>query len=221
MLDGPQHAAGNQPELGFTAEERSENLRRSAEVAKLLNEAGLICIAAFVAPSEEVRQRAREVVGRERFLVVHVATPLEACRRARCRRVRTRKADSGEIVNFPGVSRPYEAPARARPDPAPDQSARRAVRRPDHGNCSPSGTHTRRHPLDEVHLLRLALRTARSDSANVVLSSIVRSARSMSFQTDNSTREVGVWCVAAGVTVLARPSMTRHHVGQRNPRPDA
>ena len=74
MLAGRNMRKGISRDLGFTAEERSENLRRSAEVAKLINDAGLICIAAFVAPSEEVRQKARDVVGRERFLTVHVAT---------------------------------------------------------------------------------------------------------------------------------------------------
>ena len=66
---------GISKDLGFTPEDRSENLRRTAEVAKLLNDAGLVCIAAFVAPSEEVRQRAAEVVGEERFLVVHLPHP--------------------------------------------------------------------------------------------------------------------------------------------------
>ena len=80
VLDARNMRRGISRELGFTAEERSENLRRSAEIAKLMNDAGLICVAAFVAPSEEVRQRVRDVVGPERFLTVHVATPLEACR---------------------------------------------------------------------------------------------------------------------------------------------
>ncbi len=97
-------------DLGFTAQERSENLRRSAEVAKLINDAGLICIAAFVAPSEEVRQKAGDVIGRERFLTVHVATPMELCRQ-RDEEGAYAKADNGEIANFPGVSAPYEEPA--------------------------------------------------------------------------------------------------------------
>ncbi|HEY1067908.1 MAG TPA: adenylyl-sulfate kinase, partial [Pirellulales bacterium] len=87
----------------------SENLRRSAEAAKLLNDAGLICVAAFLAPEESVRQKAAEVVGRERFLVVHLDAPVEVCR-ARDQDGLYAKADSGEIANFPGVSAPYEAP---------------------------------------------------------------------------------------------------------------
>ena len=97
-------------DLGFTAEERSENLRRSAEVAKLINDAGLICIAAFVAPSEEVRQRAarrrrtRSLPDRPRG---HAAGSLPQ----RDAEGAYAKADSGEIANFPGVSAPYEEPA--------------------------------------------------------------------------------------------------------------
>jgi bifunctional enzyme CysN/CysC len=109
VLAGRNMRQGISRDLGFTAEERSENLRRSSEVAKLLNDAGLICIAAFVAPSEEVRQKARQVVGPERFLVVHVATPLETCRQ-RDEEAAYEKADTGEIANFPGVSAPYDVP---------------------------------------------------------------------------------------------------------------
>ncbi len=109
VLDGRNMRMGISRDLGFTAQERSENLRRSAEVAKLVNDAGLICIAAFVAPSEEVRQKASDVVGRQRFLTVHVATPVELCRQ-RDREGAYAKADSGEIANFPGVSAPYDIP---------------------------------------------------------------------------------------------------------------
>ena len=71
MLDGENMRLGISKDLGFTADDRSENLRRSAEVAKLLNDAGLICVCAFVAPREEVRNKAANVVGNERFLTVH------------------------------------------------------------------------------------------------------------------------------------------------------
>lgn len=109
VLDGQTMRLGISKDLGFTAEERSENLRRSAEVAKLLNDAGLICIAAFVAPHEQVRQKARQVVGPDRFLVVHLTCPVEVCRQ-RDDGGHYAKADSGDIANFPGVSAPYEAP---------------------------------------------------------------------------------------------------------------
>jgi bifunctional enzyme CysN/CysC len=110
VLDGQNMRLGISRDLGFTAEDRSENLRRSAEVAKLMNDAGLICIAAFVAPNEQVRRKAAEVVGRDRFLVVHLDAPLDVCRQ-RDQEGQYVKADSGEIASFPGVSAPYEAPA--------------------------------------------------------------------------------------------------------------
>ena len=87
----------------------AENLRRSAEVAQLFNDAGVICIAALLAPSEEIRQRAAEAIGQDRFLVVHLDAPLEICRQ-RDTSGNYEKADRGEIANFPGVTAAYEAP---------------------------------------------------------------------------------------------------------------
>jgi bifunctional enzyme CysN/CysC len=109
VLDGQNMRRGISRDLGFSADDRSENLRRSAEVAKLINDAGLICIGAFVAPNEEVRQRAAEVVGRDRFLVVYLSAPVEVCRQ-RDTDGHYPLADSGELPNFPGVSSPYEQP---------------------------------------------------------------------------------------------------------------
>jgi bifunctional enzyme CysN/CysC len=110
VLDGQQMRRGISKDLGFTADERSENLRRSAEVAKLFNEAGFIVLAAFVAPDEAVRQKAAQTIGRERFLVVHVTAPLEVCRQ-RDPHGQYALADRGEIALFPGVSSPYELPS--------------------------------------------------------------------------------------------------------------
>ncbi len=109
VLDGQNMRRGVSRDLGFTADDRSENLRRSTEVARLMNDAGLICLAAFLSPSEEVRQRAAEVVGRQRFLVVHLSAPVEVCRQ-RDQEGLYGAADSGDIANFPGVSSPYEPP---------------------------------------------------------------------------------------------------------------
>ncbi|GMQ80182.1 MAG: sulfate adenylyltransferase subunit CysN [Planctomycetia bacterium] len=111
VLDGQNMRLGISRDLGFTAEDRSENLRRSAEVARLMNEAGLICVASFLAPSEAVRQRAREVVGSDRFLLVHLSAPVDVCR-ARDQEGLYPMADAGEIANFPGVSAEYEIPHR-------------------------------------------------------------------------------------------------------------
>jgi bifunctional enzyme CysN/CysC len=110
MIDGEAVRRGLSRDLGFTAEDRSENLRRSAHLAHSLNDAGLICIASFVAPSEDVRQRVAKLIGQERFLVVHIATPLEVCRQ-RDTKGQYAKADAGEYRNFPGVTAKYEAPA--------------------------------------------------------------------------------------------------------------
>jgi bifunctional enzyme CysN/CysC len=109
VLDGQNMRLGISKDLGFTAEDRSENLRRSAEVARLMNDSGLICIAAFVAPHDEVRQKAREVIGSDRFLIVHLSAPVETCRE-RDVDGHYAKADSGEFAEFPGVSATYELP---------------------------------------------------------------------------------------------------------------
>ena len=112
VLDGQSLRLGISRDLGFSAEERSENLRRGVEVARILNDAGLVCLAAFVAPDESVRQKAAERVGRGRFIVVHLSAPVEACRKRDTDGTYAR-ADAGEIANFPGVSAAYDAPAAA------------------------------------------------------------------------------------------------------------
>lgn len=80
VLDGQNLRAGISKDLGFSDEDRSENVRRGCEVAKLINEAGLLCVLAMVAPREEIRNKAKDVVGGERFLVVHVDASVETCR---------------------------------------------------------------------------------------------------------------------------------------------
>jgi bifunctional enzyme CysN/CysC len=110
VLDGQNMRRGISKDLGFTADERSENLRRSAEVAKLFNDAGILVLAAFVAPDEAIRQKAAAAIGRERFLVVHLSAPIEVCRQ-RDSEGHYKLADSGEMALFPGVSSPYEPPA--------------------------------------------------------------------------------------------------------------
>jgi bifunctional enzyme CysN/CysC len=111
VLHGQSMRKGLSRDLGFSVDDRSENLRRAAEVAKLFNDAGLIVLAALVAPHEAVRQKAAEVVGRDRFLVVHVSAPVEYCRKKDTEGVYA-KADSGEIAAFPGVTGDYEAPVK-------------------------------------------------------------------------------------------------------------
>jgi len=110
VVDGENVRKGLSRDLGFSAEDRSENLRRSGHLAHALNDAGLICIASLVAPAEDVRQKVAQLIGSQRFLVVHVATPLEVCRQ-RDTKGQYAKADAGEMPNFPGVTAPYEPPA--------------------------------------------------------------------------------------------------------------
>ncbi len=112
VLDGQNMRLGISKDLGFTTGERSENLRRSVEVAKLFNDAGIICIGAFVAPDDAVRRKAAERVGAERFLVVHLSAPLAVCRQ-RDTDGHYALADAGELANFPGISAPYEPPRQA------------------------------------------------------------------------------------------------------------
>ena len=109
MIDGETLRRGLSRDLGYTAEDRSENLRRSAHLADTLNDAGLICVASFVAPSEDVRQKVGKLIGEDRFLIVHVATPIEVCRQ-RDTKGQYALADAGELRNFPGVTAKYEPP---------------------------------------------------------------------------------------------------------------
>jgi bifunctional enzyme CysN/CysC len=109
LLDGQTMRLGLSRDLGFSAEERSENLRRAAEIAKLINDSGQICIAAFVAPSAGVRQKARQLIGTDRFTHVHLSTPVAVCRR-RDVTGQYLAADKGEIRSFPGVTFEYEMP---------------------------------------------------------------------------------------------------------------
>lgn len=109
ILDGERLRHGISKDLGFSQDDRSESLRRGAEIARLMNDAGMICVAAFVAPLADIRERARQVVGPDRFLVVHLQAPDEV-RRQRDAAGHYAQADRGDIANFPGVSAPYEIP---------------------------------------------------------------------------------------------------------------
>jgi bifunctional enzyme CysN/CysC len=108
VLDGDNLRHGLNRDLGFSPTERSENLRRVAEVAALMNEAGLVVITAFIAPYREDRHRAREIIG-DGFVEVFVDTPLEVCEQRDAKGLYAR-ARRGEIPEFTGISAPYEAP---------------------------------------------------------------------------------------------------------------
>ncbi|HMQ20938.1 MAG TPA: sulfate adenylyltransferase subunit CysN [Planctomycetota bacterium] len=109
VIDGSALRSGLSFDLGFSAEDRSENVRRAAEVARLLNETGVICIAAFVSPFEADREEARETIGAERFLEVFCDAPIQVCE-ARDSEDAYGRARRGELTYFPGITVPYEAP---------------------------------------------------------------------------------------------------------------
>lgn len=108
LLDGDNIRMGLNKDLGFTETDRVENIRRIAEVAKLMNDAGLIVLTAFISPYQRDRENAREIIG-EDFLEVYVSTPVEECERRDVKGL-YKKARKGEIPNFTGISSPYEAP---------------------------------------------------------------------------------------------------------------
>jgi len=109
ILDGDNIRHGLNRDLGFSMEDRKENIRRIAEVAALMNEAGVIVITSFISPYLSDRSDAREVIGVERMIEVFIDTPLETCE-ARDPKGLYKKARSGEITQFTGISDPYEPP---------------------------------------------------------------------------------------------------------------
>jgi bifunctional enzyme CysN/CysC len=109
VLYGQNMRQGLNRDLGFSADDRSENLRRSAEVAKLMNDAGLITIAAFVAPHEDVREKAKDLIGRDRVLEIFCTAPMDVLR-SRDQSGAYRMADEGKIARMPGVSAEFESP---------------------------------------------------------------------------------------------------------------
>lgn len=111
-LDGDNLRTGLNAGLGFTDADRAENIRRTAEVAKLMADAGLIVVVSTISPLREMRDKARAIVGAGNFLEVYVNTPVEVCR-VRDPKGLYAKADAGQIPNFTGVSSPYEAPLKA------------------------------------------------------------------------------------------------------------
>jgi len=108
VLDGENARLGFSKDLGFSADDRAENLRRAAEVARVLNDAGMICICAFVSPYRQSRHQAREIIGDQKYIEVYLSAPVDVCR-VRDAELYAR-ADSGEISEFSGVTAPYEKP---------------------------------------------------------------------------------------------------------------
>jgi bifunctional enzyme CysN/CysC len=112
LLDGDNVRQGLNKDLGFTDADRVENIRRIAEVAKLMMDAGLIVMTAFISPFRRERQMARELIGQENFVEVFVSTPLEVCEQRDVKGL-YKKARSGQLPNLSGVGSPYEPPVDA------------------------------------------------------------------------------------------------------------
>lgn len=110
ILDGDNIRSGINNNLGFTEADRIENIRRIAEVSKLFVDTGIITIAAFISPSNDIREMAANIIGKDDFLEVYVSTPIEECERRDVKGLYA-KARRGEIKNFTGISTPFEAPA--------------------------------------------------------------------------------------------------------------
>ncbi len=109
VLDAENARLGLNRDLGFTTEERSENVRRVMEVAKMLNDAGIIALCALVAPTDEIRRNARDLIGSDRFLLIHCDAPLEICRKRHPKALYQKAHEE----NVPGVSSAYEIPSDA------------------------------------------------------------------------------------------------------------
>lgn len=109
ILDGDNVRAGINNNLGFSAEDRTENIRRIAEVGKLFVQTGVVTLACFVSPTREIRQMASDIVGADDFVEVFVSTPIEECERRDVKGLYAR-ARRGEVKDFTGISAPFEAP---------------------------------------------------------------------------------------------------------------
>lgn len=109
VLDGDNIRSGINSNLGFSEEDRAENIRRIAEVSKLFINCGVITINCFISPTIEMRQRAKTIIGEGDFIEVYVNTPFEVCEERDVRGL-YKKAKEGKVKNFTGIDQVYEAP---------------------------------------------------------------------------------------------------------------
>ena len=110
LLDGDNIRSGLNRDLSFTEEGRVENIRRIGEVCKLMIDAGVIVLSAFISPFKADREQVRHIVGEENFIEVFVDAPLEVCEQRDVKGL-YKKARAGEVKNFTGIDSPYEAPS--------------------------------------------------------------------------------------------------------------
>lgn len=109
ILDGDNIRSGINKNLGFSADDRKENIRRIAEVGKLFVDTGIVTLAAFISPTNESRQMVAGIIGMEDFKEVYISTPLEVCEKRDVKGLYAR-ARRGDIQNFTGISAPFEVP---------------------------------------------------------------------------------------------------------------
>lgn len=109
LLDGDNIRSGLNKDLSFTEEGRVENIRRIGEVSKLMVDAGLIVLSAFISPFKADRDQVRKIVGPENYIEVFVDTPLDVCEQRDVKGL-YKRARAGEVKNFTGISSPYEVP---------------------------------------------------------------------------------------------------------------
>ena len=109
ILDGDNIRTGINANLGFSEDDRKENIRRIAEVGKLFVDTGIITIASFISPTHELREMARDIIGADDFKEIYISTPLEECERRDVKGLYAR-ARRGEVKHFTGISAPFEAP---------------------------------------------------------------------------------------------------------------
>lgn len=109
VLDGDNIRAGINNNLGFSNEDRKENIRRIAEVSKLFLNCGVVTINCFVSPTNEIRQQAKSIIGEQDFLEIFINTPIEICEQRDVKGL-YKKARAGEIKDFTGINAPFEAP---------------------------------------------------------------------------------------------------------------
>lgn len=109
ILDGDNIRSGINNNLGFSEADRTENIRRIAEVSKLFVDCGIVTIAAFISPTNAIREMAAEIIGTKDFLEIYVSTPITECEKRDVKGLYA-KARRGEIKDFTGISSPFEAP---------------------------------------------------------------------------------------------------------------
>lgn len=110
ILDGDNIRSGINNNVGFSEADRMENIRRIAEIGKLFVDTGIITLAAFISPNNDMREMAANIIGKQDFMEIYISTPLEECERRDVKGLYA-KARRGEIKNFTGISAPFEVPA--------------------------------------------------------------------------------------------------------------